>query len=203
MCDLAAAYAHSMIQPTDPRVEWISKLAYATLLKTALIHKASGRGVHAKYEELKMFMEEALNVALGVERLLALEYFAGKFDAFIPVQRGAGPTRVLDRLRAASWDLVLLHLPAFLLVADIRHKVLLGYVCTADKTLNLIAKACRIDGVVALAPDVHVPLPIMTYDLSALQDDLGRDTLERIRQSDERWQKERASRLFAAEKHIL
>jgi hypothetical protein len=183
-------------------MEWISKLAYAALLKTALIHKLSKRGVHAKYEELQVFMEQTFNVALGVERLLALEYFVGKFDAFIPVQRGAGPNRVLDRLRAASWDLLLLHLPAFLLVADIRQEVLLGYVCTGDKTLNLIAKACRIDGVVAFAPDVHVPLPVMTYDISALEADLGRETAERIRASDERWQKDRASRLSADEKHI-
>jgi hypothetical protein len=202
IAELASAYARSMIQPTDPRMEWISKLAYAALLKTALIHKLSKRGVHAKYEELQVFMEQTFNVALGVERLLALEYFVGKFDAFIPVQRGAGPNRVLDRLRAASWDLLLLHLPAFLLVADIRQEVLLGYVCTGDKTLNLIAKACRIDGVVAFAPDVHVPLPVMTYDISALEADLGRETAERIRASDERWQKDRASRLSADEKHI-
>jgi hypothetical protein len=202
MAELASAYARSMIQPTDPRMEWMSKLAYAALLKTALIHKASKRSVHKKYEELQIFMEQMFNVALGVERLLALEYFAGKFDAFIPVQRGASANRVLDRLRAASWDLLLLHLPAFLLVADISQEVLLSYVCTGDKTLNLIAKACRIDGVVAFAPDVHVPLPVMTYDISVLEDDLDQETVERIRAIDERWQKDRASRLFADEKHI-
>jgi hypothetical protein len=202
LAELASAYARSMIQPTDPRMEWVGKLAYAALLKTALIHKLSKRSVHAKYEELQIFMEQTFNVALGVERLLALEYFAGKFDAFIPVQRGASPNRALDRLRAASWDLLLLHLPAFLLVADIHQEVLLGYVCTGDKTLNSIAKACRIDAVVAFAPDVHVPLPVMTYDISDLEDDLGRETVGRIRECDERWQKERASRLFADEKHI-
>lgn len=202
IAELASAYARSMIQPTDPRMEWVSKLAYAALLKTALIHKLSKRSVHAKYQQLQMFMEQTFNVALGVERLLALEYFAGKFDAFIPVQRGAGPNRVLDRLRAASWDLLLLQLPALLLVADMHQEVLLGYVCTGDKTLNLIAKACRIDGVVAFAPDVHVPLPVMTYDMSLLEDDLGCETVGRIQESDERWQKDRASRLFADEKHI-
>jgi hypothetical protein len=42
----------------------------------------------------------------------------------------------------------------------------------------------------------------MTYDISALEADLGRETAERIRASDERWQKDRASRLSADEKHI-
>jgi hypothetical protein len=202
LTELAAAHARSMIRPADIRTEWTSKLSYAGLLKTALIHKGSKNSVQAKYEELQLFMEQTFNVALGIERLLALEYFVGKFDAFIPVQRGAVVARVLDRLRAASWDLLLLHLPPLLLVGDVRQEVLLGYVCTGDKILNSIAKACRIEGVVAFAPDVDVPVPVMTYDLSTLEDDLGRDTVQRIRESDERWQKDRAARLFAYEKHI-
>ena len=41
MAELASAYAQSMIKPADARMEWVSKLAYAALLKTALIHKVS------------------------------------------------------------------------------------------------------------------------------------------------------------------
>jgi len=200
--ELAAAYARSMVGPTDFRMEWISKLTYAALLKTALIHKTTKQDVPAKYEELRTFMEETLNIALGVERMLALAYFAGRFDDFVPIQRGAVPGRALSRVRSAAWDLLLLQLPAFMLVADTSGAVYLAFICTSDKALGLVAGACRIEGVIGLAPKVNVPLPIMSTDLSILEGDLGSSVVNRIREIDTSWQKCRASRLFTIENRI-
>lgn len=200
--ELAAAYARGMVVPTDPRMQWVSKLSYAVMLKTALIHKSSMPGIPTKYEELLTFMEEKLNIALGAERILALEYFAGRFDGFIPIQQGAVPARALGRVRAASWDLVLLQLPAYLLVASMPGGVYVGFVCTGDKVLNRVARACRIEGVMAWAPDTQIPLPIMTSDLSILKNDIGQDVVSRIREIDSNWQRSRAARLFSSENHI-
>jgi len=90
--EMAAHFANDMIVPTDFRMQWVSRLTYAALMKTALIRKTSKRGITGKYEELTDFMEDTFNIALGRERIFALEYFAGQFDGAVPVQRGLIPS---------------------------------------------------------------------------------------------------------------
>jgi hypothetical protein len=183
-------------------MQWISKLTYAALMKTALIHKTSKQGIPAKYEALRDFMEGTFNIALGRERIFALEYFTGRLDGALPVQRGANPERVLKRIRSTAWDLLLLQLPEFMLVADMPEGVHLSFVATGDKALAGIAGACRIDAVMAWAPNVHVPLPVMSVDLSFLEPELGAETVQRIREMDSIWQKSRTLRMFTPQTHI-
>lgn len=110
--EIAELHAREMIRPVDPYIDGLSRLIYATLLKIGLIHRSSRRSISAKYNEMLAFMQDVLDVAAGPERMLALGYFAGQFDQFIPLQRGAKADRLLKRLRASAWDLLLLRLPA-------------------------------------------------------------------------------------------
>jgi hypothetical protein len=200
--ELAAAHADAMVCPVDFELEWRSKISYATLLKIALIHRTSSRGIARKHEELRGFMENTFNIALGIERMLALPYFAGKYENFIPVQKGANPQRALRRVRASSWDLLLLDLPAFLLVSGPTDGVTLGFPCTSDRTLLSLAQACSVEAVMSWAPRADKPLPVMGYDLSSLKEEIGQDVMERIMESDSEWQKSRRQRNLHAEKHI-
>jgi hypothetical protein len=200
--DLAAKHADAMVCPVDFELEWRSKISYATLLKIALIHRTSNRGIARKHEELRAFMESMFNIALGIERMLALSYFAGNFEDFIPVQKGANPERALRRVRAASWDLLLLDLPAFLLVSGPTDSVTLGFPCTSDRTLLSVAQACSIEAVMAWVPRADKPLPVMGYDFSSLREQLGQEVVDRIMESDFEWQKSRRQRNLHAEEHI-
>lgn len=200
--EMAAHFAKDMIVPTDFRMQWVSRLTYAALMKTALIHKTSKRGITGKYEELRDFMEDTFNIALGRERIFALEYFTGRFDGAVPVQRGANSERALKHVRATARDLLLLQLPEFMLVADTAEGVYLSFIASADKALTKVARACRIDGVMAWAPKIHVPLPVVSVDLTHLKPELDAETIARIREMDSRWQKSRTSRMFTSETHI-
>jgi len=200
--ELAECYAKRMVQPTDVRMEWTSKLGYAALMKAGLIHKTVKRGIIAKYVELRDFMENVFNVALGRERIFALEYFAGGFDEALPIQRGANPERVLNRIRATAWDLQLLQLPEAMLVADTEEGVYLSCIASADKALCKVARAYRVEAVMAWAPKIHVPIPVISCDLSVLSDDIGADVVDQISEMDASWGKSRAARLFAPETRI-
>jgi hypothetical protein len=200
--EMAAHFANDMVMPTDFRMQWVSRLTYAALMKTALIHKTSKRGITGKYEELRDFMEDTFNIALGRERIFALEYFTGRFDGAIPVQRGANFERALKHVRATARDLLLLQLPEFMLVADTTEGVYLSFIASADKALTKVARACRIDGVMAWAPKIHVPLPVVSVDLTCLKPELDAETIARIREMDSSWQKSRTSRMHASETHI-
>jgi len=200
--ELAAEHANAVVCPVDFELEWRSKISYATLLKIGLIHRTSSRGIARKHEELRGFMENTFNIALGIERMLALPYFAGKFEDFIPVQKGAIPERALRRVRAASWDLLLLDLPAFLLVSGPTDSVTLGFPCTSDKTLLSLAQACSIEAVMSWTPRADKPLPVKGYDLSSLKEEVGQDVLDRIIESDFKWQKSRRQRNLHEEEHI-
>jgi hypothetical protein len=200
--ELAAAHANAMVHPVDFELEWRAKISYATLLKIALIHRTSSRGIARKHEELRGFMEKTFNIALGIERMLALPYFAGKFEDFIPIQKGANPERALRRVRAASWDLLLLDLPAFLLVSGPTDSVTLGFPCTSDRALLSLAQACSIEAVMSWAPRADKPMPVMGYDLSSLREQIGQDVVDRIMEFDFGWQKSRRQRNLHAEEHI-
>ncbi len=200
--EIAPLYARAMVCPTDPRVDGLSRLIYASLLKVGLIHKRSRRGVAAKYEELRLFMQQTLDIAMGAERMLALGYFAGQYDEFIPIQRGANPDRLLKRLRAATWDMLLPRLPAEMLVSSIEDGVVLGYVCTSDRTLRQLAEGCKIEAVMGVAPKAHQPLPFMSYDLSALKQILGAEAIAEITKRDAEWQRSRLPRLTESAERI-
>jgi hypothetical protein len=200
--ELAAEHAKRMVHPVDFELEWRSKISYAALLKIALIHRTSRRGVRQKYEELRAFMEETFNIALGIERMLALHYFSGQFQDFIPIQKGANSERALKRVRAASWDFLLLDLPSFMLVQDPSDGICFGFPCTSDRALISIGNACSIQAVMCWAPKANKPLPVFGYDLAPLEAVIGIDVMRRIRESDFEWTNSRWSRNLESEKHI-
>jgi len=200
--EIAPLYARAMIGPTDPWIDGLSRLFYAALLKTGLIHKKSRRDVAAKYKELQRFMQDDFNIALGIERMLALGYFAGQFDEFIPLQRGANSDRLLRRLRAAAWDLVLLQLPLHLLMSKVGGGIVLGYIGTSDRALAQIAQACKVEAVMGLGPEGDRPKPFISYDLSALEKRVGHKVVASIMSEDTNWQQSRLSNLTEHSEHI-
>ncbi len=200
--DIAKIHASHMIGPTDFRWQWICNLTYAALLKTALIHKKLKVDIVGKYEKLLFFMEETFNIALGIERILSLGYFAGMHDGFIPVQRGSNSTRTLARCRAAAWDLLLLQLPPWLLLTEIEGAIPVAFVSSSDKVVTQLARTCRFDAVLGMAPKLDSPLPMMSVDLPALGLPLDRQTLDRIRDLDREWAVSRSGRLHKHEKRI-
>lgn len=200
--EMAEKFTQSMIAPTDLQIEWIVKLTYAAIMKTALIHKSSRREVLGKYSELRDFMENTFNIALGRERIMAIEYFAGGFDDAIPVQYGASPERALARLRSTARDLLLLHLPEIMLVANVQDGVDVSSIATADRALARIAKASRINAVMAWAPNTRTPLPVLSTDFSPMKPYLGADVVEKIQELDASWQESRILRLTHPETHI-
>ncbi len=156
-------------------------------------------GVHAKYDEFLSFMHETLDIDMGPERILSLAYFADQFAGFIPIQRGADPDRLLRRLRAAAWDVLLLRLPAQLLGMSHLNEVVLGYVCTGDRALKQVAEVCKVEAVMALAPGLRRPLPIMSYDHLALKRMVGNEAVSRIIKRDTDFGKARMLRLRLSE----
>ncbi len=54
----------------------------------------------------------------------------------------------------------------------------------------------------AWAPKIHVPLPVVSVDLTCLKPELNAETIARIREIDFSWQKSRWSRMHASETHI-
>jgi hypothetical protein len=150
-------------------------------------------------------MEESLNIALGVERLLAVGFFVGEFAGFAALEKGAKPERTLKRMRAAAWDLLLLRLPAHLLGCSgvSSHKeIALGYVSTSDRVLGALGKSMAIESVLATDPENHRCLPIISYDFSILQGKIGKERLKQILDVDTDWQRARLPRIHTAEDRI-
>lgn len=184
--EIAPHHARSMVH-SDPQLEAIARSIYATLLKIGLIHKSNRGSVASKYGELLFFMQQTLGVGLAPERILSIGYFAGQYDGFIPIQIGANPERLFKRLRAAAWDLLLLRLPAQLPCERIEGQVALGYVATSDNALKQAAEACTVEGVMALTPRIHAPLPLFSPDISKLEQLVEAKTISEIKELNHRW----------------
>jgi hypothetical protein len=200
--EIAPLYARAMVLPADPRLDGLSKLIYATLLKIGLIHKTSRISIGAKFEELMQFMQDVLNIGMGTERMLAIGYFAGKFDGFIPIQKGAVPGKVFKRLKAAAWDLVLLRLPARLLAISPDDEISVAYICTSDRALWQVARTAKLQTVAKLMPDSPEGIPLMTYDPTPLELNMEPGLIERILESDRNWQRTRIPNITNAENRI-
>jgi hypothetical protein len=203
--DIAPRHAEAMIAPTDPFLDGMMRLSYAGILKMALIEKEGPQSLTGKYSQFVQFMQESLNIAIGVERLLAIGFFAGEFSGFVPLQRGAKSERVLKRIQAAAWDLLLLRLPANLLGCSgiSSHKdISLGYVCTSDHVLGILGRSMTIESILATDPQNHRCLPIIGYDFSILQNKIGKERLKRVLDIDTEWQRSRLPSLHIHEGRI-
>jgi hypothetical protein len=138
------------------------RLRYATLLGIAGIHRrrpgTNWVDIKKKCEAFDDMLGE-VGAEMGLERLVAVRYFAGELDDFLPVQKGARIDRVLSRLKAAVWDLELLSMPAIRLAQPPEFGVVVAYPCTADHSLGELARSFTIELVVALTDDRY-PLPV-------------------------------------------
>jgi hypothetical protein len=138
------------------------RLRYATLLGIADIHRrrpgTNWVDIKKKCETFDDMLGE-VGAEMGLERLVAVRYFAGLLDDFLPVQKGARIDRVLARLKAAVWDLELLSMPAIRLAQPPQFGVVVAYPCTADRRLGDLARSFTIELVVSLADDRY-PLPV-------------------------------------------
>ena len=147
------------------------RLRYATLLGIADIHRrrpgTNWVDVKKKCESFDDMLGE-VGGEMALERLVAVRYFAGLMDDFLPVQKGARVDRVLARVKAAVWDLELLHMPAFLLGQPPQFGVVIAYPCTADRTLGELAKSFTLELVIVLPNDRH-PLPVFGFRDPMLQ----------------------------------
>lgn len=138
------------------------RVRYAALLAIAAIHRqrpATGWSeLQWKCEAFDEFLAR-IGMEMGLERLLAVRYFAGGIDSFLPVQRGARIEKVFARIRAAVWDLEFLYMPARVLVQRPDFGVVVAYPCTADRVLGKLAASVRLEMVIAPRGD-PVPVPI-------------------------------------------
>ncbi|MBI3004775.1 MAG: hypothetical protein HYY49_05100 [Ignavibacteriales bacterium] len=191
---IAEKRAQSMMTPADWYVTFVTKVSYACILKMALIHKLTRKSIADKFSELRDFMANQVQVAMGAERLLSLGYFSGLYQSFIPLQRGANAEKVLRRIRAASWDLFLLRTPLELLARTGEHGISLSYVCTADRVLAEVARNYTLQMIISGFTENTGFIPVLSYDHSFLHRYLERKTLDRILESDRQWQKSRMSK---------
>jgi hypothetical protein len=161
----------------------------ALLLKMALIHRTSRASFWDKYILLREFSTNVLKTRFGRERTLALYYFSGEMDRFIPLQRTSSFRKFQRSLRAAAWDLLLLRMPETFLARDVANGTPVIYVCTGDRALQKVAQCNKILYVYAMPPH-GLPVPQFASDLTDLIPIVGGDVLDKIVKSDREWQRE-------------
>lgn len=166
-------------------------VVYISLLKMALLRRQSQKGIKHKHIQLRNYMVETLGVVLGRELYIALLYFAGLIDTFIPFQKGSDFEQVRPRIRAAAWDALMMRLTEFYLPAGSPEPVTLAYICTADKALQKIAKGIHIQAVLSLMPRPHFPRSLLTFDYKELVNKVGKETTESLLIENDDWQAER------------
>lgn len=154
--EIAAAFAHQCVaraQGYNLARSGSGELTYAVLLTIASIHRhrpgTSRRDIAWKCARFNEFLSR-LGVGLAFERMVALFYFAGYIDRFLPVQRGANAEHALRRIRAAVWDVEFLRIPATWLALPPVDGVVVAYPCTADRTLAFIADSFTLELVCVL-----------------------------------------------------
>jgi hypothetical protein len=141
------------------------RIRYATLLAIAAIHRrrpaTNWEDVCKKCEAFDDFLGQ-LGGEMGLERMVAVRYFMGGLDSFLPLQKGARVDKVLARIRAAVWDVDFLNMPAFLLVQPPRYGVVVGYPCTADRLLAALAGSFTLELVIAPKGEPR-PTPVFAF----------------------------------------
>ena len=142
------------------------RLRYATLLRIAAIHRrrpaTSWVDLSKKCEQFDDFLGEIGRIEMPLERLVAVSYFSGKIEQFLPVQRGANLDKVFARIKAAVWDLQFLSMPGFLLAQQPDFGVVVAYPCTADRCLGYLAGMFTFELVISQPAATH-PLPVLGF----------------------------------------
>lgn len=155
---------------------------YAALLKMIEIQLSSRASVPEKLEQLNIFFINELGAQMAREFLIAADYFSGNCDKFIPVKPNSKWVNQRPKLMASAWDILLLRIPELLLAAGDQSEATLAYICTAEKSLRSIGKLFSIKAISCMPPDVTVPIPIIEYDFSRVEEKFGKQITARIAQ---------------------
>lgn len=159
------------------------ELIYTVLLKMALIHKTHNTTILNKMIIFTEFLQETLGIFLGTEQTIALYYFSGQLDGFIPLQKGCNYKRFLKRIEATTWDILLLRYPELLLWAGDETDTTIAYICTSEKAIYQLGKTFTIEAIIGTSQTEGTPFK--TTNLSSLKERLGNQLYEITTRLDE------------------
>jgi hypothetical protein len=183
---------------------------YASLLMIALTECQTTWSIREKFRKIQDFMADTLGIVLANELFVALLCFThqDRYHRFIPrIQRGMNFTEFCRKLRASAWDLVLLRLPWLNLgLTILESRVInfsgcLSYICTTEHALRDIMSFQTLHIVFQLEDGKQWTRPLISYDLSTIQEIIGRDTMNEIILDDRHWT--RKMMLSIAERKVL
>ena len=191
--EIARSRSNQMLNPLGDSIFSLEeKVIQAVLLKTAIIQKefaVKGKrdDILGKLETLREFMEADLNVILLLEYYIALFYFINLTGSFIPIiQPNLNVEQSFAKFRSATWDLLLLRIPAKQLMMSSDGHTDLGFIATADSSFANIAAQFVIGGVIPLPHNRHLNSEVFLYRQEKIRAVFNEDKLERFRQFNER-----------------
>jgi hypothetical protein len=117
---------------------------------------------------------------MGHESHLAVYYFADKVHRLLPVQRGTSFENARACLMRTAWDILLLRLPEVLLSPDELPLMNLPYICSAEQELAQFGRFFTIESIGIRTDDRTIIGPLLSMDLSLLQEKLGREPVRTL-----------------------
>lgn len=112
-------------------------LTLLALLKMVLIRRSvmPHRDLDAQWAAFDEFLFGRLGIYAGAIRTIALLYFSGRLDRWIPTQRNSNADSALAVLTNCAWDLFLGSLPRQILAESSECEPLLYHFCTRERAL--------------------------------------------------------------------
>jgi hypothetical protein len=149
----------------------------------AIRHDTRIRGFAAKADAF-LSVIDGFGRLLSEELHVALHLFAGLADGFLPFDPKIRREKLLGRLRAASWDVMLLRYPEMLLAQSDVDCVPVAVVATADRFVQLFAGLRAFGAVLARRQLILQPLigfsPELLYEI--LEDDEVTIVLQQVQE---------------------
>jgi len=164
------------------------KIAYLVILKAVVIQHLSKTNLQSKLKKLYNFIYEIFGTLLAKELYIAVFYFSGKIEKFIPIKKGSNFETAIYKLKSTAWDLYLLRLPELFLCDDI-SPITLATICTGDKSVQYIGRKIRIRKVYS---EQGKPFPELEIDFSDINNpkssppDLIKKTFEEFEENREK-----------------
>jgi hypothetical protein len=175
------AWVDRMLQDPQSRdATRMIRATYVSLLKMTLIHKRGRQPVSAKMEELDQFLTAELGIFMGHESHLAVYYFADRVRRLLPVQRGTSFENARACLMRTAWDILLLRMPEILLNPDELPLMSLPFICSAEQELAEFGAFFTIESIGIRTDDRSIIGPLLSMDLSLLQEKLGREPVQAL-----------------------
>lgn len=177
--------ANTTRQNDEDPFDMVANMTYATLLKMATIHKSTKKNPRNKLLMLHEFMEDNFRIHLARELQIALYYFAGEINGFIPLQKGCNYINLIRKMKATAWDILLLRQPELLLESGTPSESILAYIATADANTCKVGRRFTISSIQTIPPDYTVRSNI-GFDFSGLTH-LSQKEIDRIQQEEQDW----------------